>query len=714
MDSKQLIRVVLIVTALMMLWMISFPWILRQLGYDLSTPEPTPAATQPAEPTDPLAAQSAPVEPSTRLSTLPTTRESTQPTPALAEGTLRILNPASELQSVTLGSADPDSAFRMELEATNVGAGIERVTLNRYRQEAGSEAFYTFQQPYAEMEDLTRPMATSSIQIAGQTIDLAGALWQIEPSATDAEQVTFYLDIGTEAGPVARLSKLIRVFPVEINGQPDPRAGYEVLVRQTVQNLSDEPLAFQAAVNGPTVPPRELEYGIDRMIIVGRRARNQNVEDAAWRVEDFVEEDQRRELMMENERPVLWAGASSIYFNAIARPQPFATQQQGVDVPVPEWIRQIVAASVNPNAQRPEDLRIGMRFFTTDLALAPGQSLELPFRVFLGPKAREVLKNDYYASGAMGYHETLVSPFGCTWCVFQPIVDMLVWLLSGFYTLLRDWGLAIIGLVVLVRLLLHPITKRSQRSMMRMAKLGPELEKIKKKYGDDKEATAKAMQEFYREHGMAALPLGCLPLLLQMPIWIALYSTLQAEIRLRHSPFLYGWTWIEDLAKPDNIVDFGTTINLWFFPVHGLNILPLLLAVVFWIQMKFQPTPAAMTPEQKMQQTMMKWMMVLLFPLFLYPMPSGLNIYILTSTLIGIWESKRVRDQFKKEDEEKAAQQPTLVKDKAPRQARQKGGSTDRKEPPKTGWRARWAQIQDQVRQAQEDASKRDRGGRKR
>src|SRR5690606_3895018 len=137
-------------------------------------------------------------------------------------------------------------------------------------------------------------------------------------------------------------------------------------------------------------------------------------------------------------------------------------------------------------------------------------------------KSRELLKNDYYSAGELRYDETLKSPFGCTWCVFQPVVDVLVWLLSTFHFVLRDWGLAIIALVVVVRLLLHPITKKSQRSMMRMSKLGPEMERLKKKYGDDKEAMAKAMGEFYREHGMASLPLGCLPMLLQTPIWIAL------------------------------------------------------------------------------------------------------------------------------------------------------------------------------------------------
>lgn len=706
MDNKRLISVLLLTTAFMMLWAL-LPWMGRQLGWDIAPAPPANTSEvpspEPSVPIDPLAAQADP-------STSPATAPTTQPQPAA--GSLRILNSAPR-RTVVLGSAAPsDAIYSIELTASNVGAGIEQVVLNQFRQELDSEDRYTFEQPYPELPDATRPLATASIQVLGQTIDLGGVGWMIDEARTDGEQATFYVDVGTDAGPVARILKLIKIYPRTKdgtpNGEPDPRGGYEILVRVTLENLSNQPLTWQTALNGPTTPPRELDYGYDRMIIAGHRERNASIKYVALRIETFVDEDIKRELIKPGEPPLLWAGASSIYFNAIVRPQPFAREQQGPDVPAPEWIRHIVAASVNPDEKKDENRHVALRFFTTDLEVGPGQSSQLPFRVFLGPKQRELLKGEYYAQPALHYDETLESPFGCTWCVFQPVVDVLVWLLTLFYTGFKDWGLAIVALVLVVRLLLHPITKRSQRSMMRMAKLGPEMEKLKKKYGDDKEAMAKAMGEFYREHGMAALPLGCLPMLLQTPIWIALYSTLQAEFRLRHAPFLYGWTWIDDLAKPDHLIDFGISINLWLFSVKGLNILPLLLGVVFWLQMKFQPMPQAMTPEQKTQQAMMKWMMVLMFPLFLYSAPSGLNLYILTSTMIGIWESKRVRDQFRREDEAKEAQQPTLVPDKAPRSARGNKRQQERhKAKPLTGWRAKWAKLLQQVQQAQQEAAKR-------
>jgi membrane protein insertase Oxa1/YidC/SpoIIIJ len=142
-----------------------------------------------------------------------------------------------------------------------------------------------------------------------------------------------------------------------------------------------------------------------------------------------------------------------------------------------------------------------------------------------------------------------------------------------------------------------------------------------------------------------------------MPIWIALWSALNTTFELRQAPFLWGFTWIKDLARPDALIDFGHAYQLPFaqsFYISSLNLLPILLAGVFFLQQHYTPKPPATTPEQETQQKMMKWMS-LLFPVFLYPTPSGLCLYILTSTSIGIIESKRIRDHIKqKEEEEKA------------------------------------------------------------
>jgi len=140
---------------------------------------------------------------------------------------------------------------------------------------------------------------------------------------------------------------------------------------------------------------------------------------------------------------------------------------------------------------------------------------------------------------------------------------------------------------------------------------------------------------------------------LQMPIWIALWSALQSTFELRHAPFLWGFTWIKDLSQPDHLITLSQPVTLFgLLPISGLNILPILMGVTFFFQQKyFTPKPATMTPEQEQQQKMMQWMSVLLFPLMLYGGPSGLNLYIFTSTLFGIIESKRIRDHIKEREE---------------------------------------------------------------
>src|SRR4051794_39184944 len=202
---------------------------------------------------------------------------------------------------------------------------------------------------------------------------------------------------------------------------------------------------------------------------------------------------------------------------------------------------------------------------------------------------------------------------------------------------------------------------------------------------------------------------------LQMPIWIALWSALNTTFELRHASFLWGFTWIHDLAKPDRLIrfpaDWAFTIPIIHTHVDALNVLPIILAGVFYLQQKFTPKPPTMTPEQAQQQKIMQGMMVFLFPLFLYAQPSGLNLYIMTSTAIGIWESKRIRAHIKaKEEAEKAgvvivdADPPTTSGPGVKRRkdepiGKPRGGKPEPAAP--TNWLARkLAELQDKAEQA--------------
>jgi YidC/Oxa1 family membrane protein insertase len=235
------------------------------------------------------------------------------------------------------------------------------------------------------------------------------------------------------------------------------------------------------------------------------------------------------------------------------------------------------------------------------------------------------------------------------------------------------------------------------------------MERLKKKYGDDKEAIAKAQMELYKEMGFTPV-LGCLPMFLQMPIFISLWQALQSTFELRHAPFLWGMTWIKDLSQPDRLISFGHSIPLVFgMHIDAINVLPVLVAVVSWLNMKYTPRPPAATPEAEQQQKMMQWM-TLVFPLMFYGFPSGLNLYYLTSTSLGIWEGKRIRQHIKEHEE--AEKEGKVIVDASPGRRRPPptASSVTKRAPKPTGgfggWFARLQEKAEELAQAERKRKK--------
>ena len=218
-----------------------------------------------------------------------------------------------------------------------------------------------------------------------------------------------------------------------------------------------------------------------------------------------------------------------------------------------------------------------------------------------------------------------------------------------------NYGIAIIILVAFMRLLLHPVTKKSQVSMSKMSKLAPRAEEIKKKYANNKAEMQKQLMELYREQGASPIT-GMLPMFIQMPIWIALWSAVNTSINLRGAGLLPFW--ITDLSSPDRLFPFFG-YNL---PVLGeyFNLLPILMGVAFFLQQKLMPSQAqaATNPQMAQQQKMMMVMMPILFPLMFYHVASGVNLYIMTSTFAGVIEQKIIRKHIQ---EREAAESKGLV-----------------------------------------------------
>ena len=215
---------------------------------------------------------------------------------------------------------------------------------------------------------------------------------------------------------------------------------------------------------------------------------------------------------------------------------------------------------------------------------------------------------------------------------------LLLSVLNWFYGIFPNYGVAIILLTILVRTAMFPLTVKQMRSMKRMQLLAPEMEKIKEKCGDDPQELNRRMMEMYRERGVNPLG-GCFPLLLQMPVFIALYRMLWSTYELRGAPFIL---WMKDLSQPDQLLHFPFLANV---PVVGryieyLNVLPILCAVAMIISTKLMPMSG---PTQNPQQKAMMTFMPVLVSVFCYTFASGLNLYIFVSTILGIAQNRLIR-----------------------------------------------------------------------
>jgi YidC/Oxa1 family membrane protein insertase len=255
--------------------------------------------------------------------------------------------------------------------------------------------------------------------------------------------------------------------------------------------------------------------------------------------------------------------------------------------------------------------------------------------LYAGPLSRRILAQDRYEP----LRDLITYPFAPDF-----VARGLLWIFDRFRGLLGSAGLAIILMTLVVRGGLMPLSMRSQLSLRRqgrkMARVKPKLEVLKAKWAKDPKRLREEQVKLYREHGIG-FPMGCLMLLIQMPIFMSLFASLRVEYDLRHVPFL----WIHDLSGPDALVDFGRNVlGSWTtFPVggiRGINLLPLLYVGLSIWQQRLMPKP--MDEQQAQQMRTARWMTII-FSVLLYNYTGALALYMVVSTSIAIVESRIVR-----------------------------------------------------------------------
>ncbi|MCA1715136.1 MAG: membrane protein insertase YidC, partial [Gammaproteobacteria bacterium] len=237
------------------------------------------------------------------------------------------------------------------------------------------------------------------------------------------------------------------------------------------------------------------------------------------------------------------------------------------------------------------------------VSVAPGTTATTQARLWVGPKLVKRIE----AQNVPGLDRAV--DFS-SYNLMAALGNALFWLLEKLNRLFGNWGWSIIGLVVLIKLALYPLSAAQYKSMAKMRRFQPRIEQLKQRYGEDRQKFQTAMMELYKKEKINPVG-GCLPILLQMPVFLALYWVLLESVELRHAPWI---GWIQNLTAPDP-----------FF------ILPALNMAVMWATQKLSPTPG-MDPMQKKMMQIMPLVFGVMFAFF----PAGLVLYWVTNGALGL------------------------------------------------------------------------------
>ena len=262
-------------------------------------------------------------------------------------------------------------------------------------------------------------------------------------------------------------------------------------------------------------------------------------------------------------------------------------------------------------------------FIASPVTLNPFDSISSDLTLYMGPRDMDTLK-------MVDKKLDLVIDFGWSW--FDYIAKALYHSLRFFYGYVHNYGVAIIILTILVKILFWPLTHKSYKSMKEMQKIQPLMTKIRDKYKNDKQMMNKEMMGLYKTYKVNPMG-GCLPMIVQIPVFIALFRILGDSIELRHAPFML---WIKDLSAPDRLLHFPFQIPFMTSPC-GIPVLTILMGASMLIQQKMSPPPG--DPAQA--KVMM--LMPIIFTVIFINFPSGLVLYWLVSNIISIGQQYRIK-----------------------------------------------------------------------
>lgn len=569
-----------------------------------------------------------------------------------------------EHQTVRLGSLDESTGYFMEVDLTSQGAGVLELRLSDPR--------------YVRLDDTNKPLeliqSNNQIPPTLATVfyakeqeevglaDLPGLIeWQIAKDEQGNElkvedpkhpgifqSVTFrgvFPDLGIEVLKTFSLKPSDKQKEDELKeARRTELSGYQLELGIQIRNLTSKPQDVLYHLQGPVGVPVEGQENTrmmqQRQIAVGFLQPDETVDNEVLRAQDLIKQ-------IDNKRTDLWTGALRYigidvkYFATLLVP----VQDQNKDQIYATSFPMLVERNNDPELS---DISVVLQSRKFNLLASggkfpdgePADVVSHQIKLFAGPK-RDKLLTPMGADSILSYG---------SWFGF--LVRGMLRVLNGLHWMGIPYGIAIIILTIMVRSCLYPLSRKQAIGAKKMKELQPKLQEIKKKYAKDKEKQARAQMELFRKHNYNPLA-GCLPLLLQFPIFISLYRALGSSVDLRLASFL----WIDNLAAPDHLFTLPFPL-----PILGqqFNLLPILTVVLFIAQMKlFQPP--AQTEEQRLQYKMMSVMPVVMGVLF-YSVPAGLCLYFIASSLWGMAERKILDFGKPPEQQQPATEKKAKVK----------------------------------------------------
>ncbi len=450
------------------------------------------------------------------------------------------------------------------------------------------------------------------------------ATWQADKSEVDitngqaAETLTFTTTIGEKLHVTKQFTFI-----------PDT---YFVDLQVTCRNQSDEQLPINGyklrwgpGINADLLPHEKRS---------GKRGRRGTEGAKAYIGEGKPERQLKPEQALAT---VLWAGMDSQYFSALIIPDPALNATYNLDGSQANTATDITITAANEIAE----------LVVPKPYLEQAQETTETFRLYVGPKDDTILKS----IEAPNAPEDLENPVRLSKIIdfgfFSPIAWGMLWIFKGLHGVFGNYGISIILLTALVKLISYPFTRKAHNSMKKMQKLQPELLELKEKYRDDPQKLNRATMRLYKENGVNPLG-GCIPWLPQIPIFWALFALLGSAVELRGAPF---FLWITDLSAPDTLVELPFTIPLIVTQIDAIRLLPIINGLTTWLQQKFVGN---MTPTTDNMQMKLMQFMPLIFIFIFYNWASGFVLYWLCNNVFTIAQ-QYIQNRTSTDDEEQTA-----------------------------------------------------------